>query len=53
MPIWIAQSFRASGLTGWAQVHARDGTPDSLSALEYDLYYVKHLCAAMDAFFCF
>jgi lipopolysaccharide/colanic/teichoic acid biosynthesis glycosyltransferase len=38
------------GLTGWAQVHARDGTPDSLAALEYDLYYVKHLSAAMDAY---
>ncbi|HEY6342713.1 MAG TPA: sugar transferase [Bryobacteraceae bacterium] len=38
------------GLTGWAQVHAKDGTPDSLAALEYDLYYVKHLSAAMDAY---
>jgi lipopolysaccharide/colanic/teichoic acid biosynthesis glycosyltransferase len=38
------------GLTGWAQVHARDGAPDSLAALEYDLYYVKHLSAAMDAY---
>jgi lipopolysaccharide/colanic/teichoic acid biosynthesis glycosyltransferase len=38
------------GLTGWAQVHATDGTPDSLAALEYDLYYVKHLSAAMDAY---
>jgi lipopolysaccharide/colanic/teichoic acid biosynthesis glycosyltransferase len=38
------------GLTGWAQVHASNGTPDSLAALEYDLYYVKHLSAAMDAY---
>jgi lipopolysaccharide/colanic/teichoic acid biosynthesis glycosyltransferase len=38
------------GLTGWAQVHAKDGMPDSLAALEYDLYYVKHLSAAMDAY---
>ena len=38
------------GLTGWAQVHASDGMPDSLAALEYDLYYVKHLSAAMDAY---
>jgi lipopolysaccharide/colanic/teichoic acid biosynthesis glycosyltransferase len=38
------------GLTGWAQVHTRDGTPDGLAALEYDLYYVKHLSAAMDAY---
>jgi lipopolysaccharide/colanic/teichoic acid biosynthesis glycosyltransferase len=38
------------GLTGWAQVHASNGAPDSLAALEYDLYYVKHLSAAMDAY---
>jgi lipopolysaccharide/colanic/teichoic acid biosynthesis glycosyltransferase len=38
------------GLTGWAQAHARDSTPDTLAALEYDLYYVKHLSAAMDAY---
>jgi lipopolysaccharide/colanic/teichoic acid biosynthesis glycosyltransferase len=38
------------GLTGWAQVHANGGPPDTLAALEYDLYYVKHVSPAMDAY---
>ena len=42
------------GLTGWAQIH---GTPGSsaqrmtaATELEYDLYYVKHMDPAMDAY---
>jgi len=38
------------GLTGWAQVHSDTGTPDSLAALEYDLYYIKHLSPVLDAY---
>lgn len=39
------------GLTGWAQVHA-SGTemPDSIAALEYDLYYIKHLSPGLDLY---
>ena len=40
------------GLTGWAQIH-RDSNatmPDTLAALEYDLYYIKHLSPRVDAY---
>jgi lipopolysaccharide/colanic/teichoic acid biosynthesis glycosyltransferase len=38
------------GLTGWARIHEDAGVPDSLTALEYDLYYIKHLSPAIDAY---
>ena len=40
------------GITGWAQIHLK-GHPeivDERMALEYDLYYIKHLSPALDAY---
>ncbi|HLH43823.1 MAG TPA: sugar transferase [Bryobacteraceae bacterium] len=39
------------GLTGWAQAHASTTEmPDSIAALEYDLYYIKHLSLGLDLY---
>lgn len=40
------------GVTGWAQVRHRYGSTidDSLQKLQYDLFYIKHMSPALDAF---
>jgi sugar transferase (PEP-CTERM system associated) len=40
------------GLTGWAQIRHRYGgsVDDAVQKLQYDLYYVKHISIAFDAF---
>jgi lipopolysaccharide/colanic/teichoic acid biosynthesis glycosyltransferase len=38
------------GIVGWSQINlAGSTTGDTLSRLEYDLYYVKHISPALDA----
>jgi lipopolysaccharide/colanic/teichoic acid biosynthesis glycosyltransferase len=39
------------GILGWARINIRPtgpGEPDPALALEYDLYYIKHLSPAID-----
>ena len=38
------------GITGWAQINHKygDTVEDSLTKLEYDLYYVKNMSLVMD-----
>jgi lipopolysaccharide/colanic/teichoic acid biosynthesis glycosyltransferase len=40
------------GITGWAQINLKRQPEivDELTALEYDLYYIKHLSPALDAY---
>jgi sugar transferase (PEP-CTERM system associated) len=40
------------GLTGWAQIRYSYGSSveDALQKLQYDLYYLKHMSIALDAF---
>jgi lipopolysaccharide/colanic/teichoic acid biosynthesis glycosyltransferase len=40
------------GITGWAQINLKRQPKivDELMALEYDLYYIKHLSPALDAY---
>lgn len=40
------------GITGWSQINApkSDGRVDTLTQLEYDLYYTKHISLALDAY---
>jgi len=40
------------GLTGWAQIRYKYGASveDALEKLQYDLYYLKHMSIALDAF---
>jgi exopolysaccharide biosynthesis polyprenyl glycosylphosphotransferase len=43
------------GITGWAQINHGygDRLEDVVTKLEYDLYYIKHLAPALDAFIIF
>jgi sugar transferase (PEP-CTERM system associated) len=43
------------GITGWAQINHKygDTIEDTIVKLEYDLYYIKNLAPALDAFIMF
>jgi len=43
------------GITGWAQINHRygDSLEDTIIKLEYDLYYIKNLAPALDAYIIF
>lgn len=43
------------GITGWAQINHKYGDTDldAMIKLEYDLYYIKHLSAALDFYIIF
>ncbi len=43
------------GITGWAQINHKysDSIEDTILKLEYDLYYIKNLAPALDAFIMF
>ena len=52
IPWYVQRHFVKPGFTGWAQInHERAGAiDDTLAQLEYDLYYVKNLAPALDAY---
>jgi sugar transferase (PEP-CTERM system associated) len=43
------------GITGWAQINHKYGDTefDAMMKLEYDLYYIKHVAAALDFYIIF
>jgi sugar transferase (PEP-CTERM system associated) len=43
------------GITGWAQINHKYGDTelDAMLKLEYDLYYIKHIAAALDFYIIF
>jgi len=43
------------GITGWAQINHKygDTLEDTIIKLEYDLYYIKNLAPALDAYIIF
>jgi sugar transferase (PEP-CTERM system associated) len=43
------------GITGWAQINHKygDSIEDTITKLEYDLYYIKNLAPALDLFIMF
>jgi sugar transferase (PEP-CTERM system associated) len=43
------------GITGWAQINHKysDTLEDTITKLEYDLYYIKNLAPALDAYIMF
>ncbi len=51
LPYYAVRHSVKPGLTGWAQVSYRYGSSvqDSLTKLQYDLYYVKHRGPVLDA----
>ena len=43
------------GITGWAQINHKygDSMEDTITKLEYDLYYIKNLSPSLDAYIIF
>ena len=50
IPFYETRHIIKPGLTGWAQVNTRYGASveDSLTKLQYDLYYIKHRSPFLD-----
>lgn len=50
LPFYETRHIIKPGLTGWAQVKTRYGSPvdDSLVKLQYDLFYIKHRSFVLD-----
>ncbi len=50
IPFYETRHIIKPGLTGWAQVNTRYGSSidDSLTKLQYDLYYIKHRSVFLD-----
>ncbi|TXD81675.1 sugar transferase [Subsaximicrobium wynnwilliamsii] len=50
VPFYETRHIVKPGLTGWAQVNTRYGASvdDSLTKLQYDLYYIKHRSLFLD-----
>jgi exopolysaccharide biosynthesis polyprenyl glycosylphosphotransferase len=55
IPFYRQRHCVKPGITGWAQINHKygDTVEDSMVKLEYDLYYIKHLSPALDAFIVF
>jgi lipopolysaccharide/colanic/teichoic acid biosynthesis glycosyltransferase len=43
------------GITGWAQINHKygDSIEDTITKLEYDLYYIKHISPTLDIYILF
>jgi sugar transferase (PEP-CTERM system associated) len=50
IPFYRQRLFVKPGLTGWAQINHKygDTIEDTITKLEYDLYYIKHRSIALD-----
>jgi len=55
IPYYQQRHIVRPGLTGWAQVRYTYGASaeDALQKLQYDLFYIKNLSLALDAFIMF
>jgi exopolysaccharide biosynthesis polyprenyl glycosylphosphotransferase len=55
IPFYRQRQWVKPGITGWAQINHKygDTVEDSLIKLEYDLYYIKNLAPALDAYIIF
>jgi lipopolysaccharide/colanic/teichoic acid biosynthesis glycosyltransferase len=51
MPYYRQRYQVKPGIIGWSQVNcARFNTEDSITRMEYDLYYIKHISLLLDAY---
>jgi len=51
IPFYEQRYALKPGLTGWSQINVSPKDPlDALAALEYDLYYLKHISLPLDAY---
>ncbi len=51
-PFYNQRHLTKPGITGWAQINLKGepGTVDERIALEYDIYYIKHLSPTLDLY---
>ena len=52
IPFYSQRLAVKPGLTGWAQINHKygDTIEDTITKLEYDLYYIKHISVALDLY---
>lgn len=55
IPFYRQRHFVKPGVTGWAQINHKygDTIEDTITKLEYDLYYIKNLTPALDFYIIF
>jgi exopolysaccharide biosynthesis polyprenyl glycosylphosphotransferase len=55
IPFYVQRHCIKPGITGWAQINYKysDTIEDSLTKLEFDLYYIKNLALSLDAYIIF
>jgi len=55
IPFYAQRHCVKPGITGWAQINYKysETIEDSMTKLEYDLYYIKNLAVSLDAFIIF
>lgn len=55
IPFYSQRLFVKPGLTGWAQINHKygDTIEDTITKLEYDLYYIKHRTISLDLYIMF
>jgi exopolysaccharide biosynthesis polyprenyl glycosylphosphotransferase len=55
IPFYHQRHSVKPGITGWAQINHKytETVEDTTTKIEYDLYYVKHLAPALDAYIIF
>ena len=55
IPYYEQRHLIAPGLTGWAQIKYPYGASieDARQKLQYDLFYIKHMSIAVDAYVAF
>ncbi|WP_321470133.1 sugar transferase [uncultured Paludibaculum sp.] len=55
IPFYNQRHAILPGITGWAQINHKygDSVEDTITKLEYDLYYLKHLSLSLDMYIIF
>jgi len=55
IPFYRQRHCVKPGITGWAQINHNysDSVEDTVTKIEYDLYYIKHVSPALDAYIMF
>ncbi|HLJ45801.1 MAG TPA: sugar transferase [Bryobacteraceae bacterium] len=55
IPYYRQRHYVKPGITGWAQINHKygDTIEDTITKLEYDLYYIKNLAPSLDAYIIF
>ena len=55
IPYYRQRHYILPGITGWAQINYKygDTLEDTVTKLEYDLYYIKHMTLGLDLYIIF